>query len=157
MSEREALFFREVLIPLAYLEERVKKQPTKKRKKIYDLIEEFRKRAREGPWPKDNLEKKKIEAKEIATMFQRSSSCVEGRNGALSLKHHGFHRVSKKTLRALTVVHNYHVKRSDGSTAAERFFGRAPDGLFDYMLEKVPMLGRPRVKRVKLNDQKLAA
>src|SRR5207253_4188401 len=57
-------------------------------------------------------------AKECAQLFQRSSSCVEGRNGQLSLRHHSLHRLSNRKLSALTVVHNYFIKRDDGSTAA---------------------------------------
>ena len=41
-----------------------------------------------------------------ADLFQRSSSCVEGRNGHLSLYHHGSHRLSDRKLAALTALHN---------------------------------------------------
>jgi hypothetical protein len=98
-----------------------------------------------------------FEAKEIAGLFQRSNSCVEGRNGVLGLKHHGFHKVSKRTLRVLTVLHNYHVKRNDGTTAAERFFGGTPDDLFEYVLENVPMLGWPRTRKKQERDDEVAA
>ena len=46
-------------------------------------------------------------AKKCAQFFQRSSSCVEGRNGYLSLRHHGLHHLSNRKLNALTVIHNY--------------------------------------------------
>ncbi len=62
-------------------------------------------------------------AVEWANLFQRSSSCVEGRNGQLSLCHHSLHRLRPKRLAALTVLANYFHRRRDGSTAAERFFG----------------------------------
>ncbi len=41
--------------------------------------------------------RKKVEevARESAGLFQRSSSCVEGRNGRLSLQHHGHSRVER--------------------------------------------------------------
>ena len=41
----------------------------------------------------DTEEVKMIEqvGEECAKLFQRSSSCVEGRNGQLSLRHHGLH------------------------------------------------------------------
>ena len=42
-----------------------------------------------------------------AELFQRSRSCVEGRNGQLSLYHHGCHRLSDRKLAALTAIHNY--------------------------------------------------
>src|SRR6202522_712557 len=71
-------------------------------------------------------ERKEVEAvaHQSAGLFQRSSSSVEGRNGRLSLQQHGHSRVSERRLKALTVIHNYMVKRADGTTAAERFFGR---------------------------------
>ncbi len=63
-------------------------------------------------------------AKECAQYFQRSSSCVEGRNGQLSLKHPGLHRLSDLKLSVLTTIHNFYIKRPDGTTAAERFLSQ---------------------------------
>jgi Family of unknown function (DUF6399) len=94
-------------------------------------------------------EKKKVEevAQDSAGLFQRSSSCVEGRNGRLSLQHHGHSRVSERRLKALTVIHNYMVKRPDGTTAAERFFGQQHKDVFSWLLERMPDLPRPAPKR----------
>lgn len=156
MSEEEEVFFREILIPLTYLQETMRKQPSKRRKKIKELINNLKKKAREGPWAEGSLEKRLEEAREIVRLFQRSSSCVEGRNGVLGLKHHGFHKISDRTLNALTVLHNYYVRREDGTTAAERFFGRKSDDLFESILETVPMLGRPRTRRSSRNFQRVA-
>lgn len=86
-------------------------------------------------------------AKECANMFQRSSSCVEGRNGQLSLRHHSFHRLSNRKLSALTAVHNFFIKRTDGTTAAERFFDNKPRDMFEFILETVSIPGRPAKKR----------
>jgi hypothetical protein len=80
---------------------------------------------------------------DLADLFQRSSSCVEGRNGHLALFHHGQHRIPDKKLQALTVVHNFHARRDTGDTAAERFFGVPHDRLFDRLLTRLPMLPRP--------------
>lgn len=82
-------------------------------------------------------------AEECANLFQRSSSCVEGRNGQLSLHHHGLHRLSNRKLAALTTVHNYFIKRRDGTTPAERFFGTKPREMFDFLLNTIDMPGRP--------------
>ena len=79
-----------------------------------------------------------------ADLFQRSSSCVEGRNGQLSLHHHGRHRLSDRKLAALTAVHNFHLRRTDGTTAAERFFGHAPEPLFEQAIQRVLLPPRPR-------------
>ena len=86
-------------------------------------------------------------AGECADLFQRSSSAVEGRNGQLSLHHHGRHRLSDRKLAALTAVHNFHICRADGTTAAERLFGRAPPPLFEQVLARVPLPPRPRRRR----------
>jgi hypothetical protein len=87
-------------------------------------------------------------AARVQGLFCRSSSCVEGRNGQLSLYHHGQGALSVKRLQALTAVHNYVVRRDDGSTAAERFFGSKPRDVFAWLLERLPELPRP-VKKAK--------
>lgn len=101
----------------------------------------------------------KSKALECANVFQRSSSCVEGRNGQLSLKFHAFRRVNEQTLRVLTVLHNFFIRRADGITAAERFFEQKPRDLFTWLLDKVE-LPRPREKhkrQAKVTTAKLAA
>jgi hypothetical protein len=82
-----------------------------------------------------------------ANLFQRSSSCVEGRNGHLSLYHHGSHRLSDRKLAALTALHNFYVRRADGTTAAERFFGRGHPALFDQVLAHVDLPPPARRRR----------
>jgi hypothetical protein len=82
-------------------------------------------------------------SEECANLFQRSSSCVEGRNGQLSLRHHGLHRLSNRKLSALTAVHNYFIKRRDGTTPAERFFGTKPKEMFEFLLANIDLPGRP--------------
>jgi len=52
-------------------------------------------------------------SRETAGMFQRSSSCVEGRNGRLSLQHHGHSRVSERRLKALTVDSNHNMMNAE--------------------------------------------
>jgi hypothetical protein len=89
-------------------------------------------------------------------LFSRSSSCVEGRNGRLSLQQHGHSRVSQRRLSALSVIHNYLVQRSDGTTAALRFFGQKPPDLFDWLLGRLPDLPRPAKKRSQTAAQGLS-
>ena len=80
---------------------------------------------------------------EGVSRFVRSSSCVEGRNGQLSLHHHGCHALSPGKLQALSVLHNYFMEHADGSTAAERFFGQKPADLFEWLLKRFPDPPRP--------------
>jgi hypothetical protein len=86
-------------------------------------------------------------AQECADLFQRSSSCVEGRNGQLSLLHHSLHRLRESRLEALTAVHNFFIQRPDGTTAAERFFGAKPADLFEWLLDHLDTPARPARKR----------
>jgi hypothetical protein len=88
-------------------------------------------------------------AGEVVGLFSRSSSCVEGRNGRLALHHHGHTRLSDGRLKALTVVHNYVVRRDDDTTAAERFFGVKQRDTFAWLLERMPNLPKPAAKRTK--------
>ena len=97
------------------------------------------------------IEKLEKAARECAQLFQRSSSCVEGRNAQLSLRHQGIHRLSNRQLKAYTVMHNYYIKRRDGTTAAQRFYEGKPDDLFEFVLNHVDYPARPR------NHLKLAA
>lgn len=82
-------------------------------------------------------------AQDVADLFQRASSCVEGRNGHLALRHHSLHCLSDTRLAALTAIHNFHVRRPDGTTAAERFFGAKPRDLFAHLLAHLPLPARP--------------
>jgi hypothetical protein len=103
--------------------------------------------SRDGPWPEPLKEKWRKKGKELAEIFQRSSSCVEGRNGVLSLNHHRFHRLNERTLRVLTIMHNFDVRRSDGTTAAERLFEGKHEILFESMVANIRIPGRPQKQR----------
>ena len=62
-----------------------------------------------GPFGSLELKEKLViekVARECAELFQRSSSCVEGRNAQLALRHHSLHRLSDRKLTALTGVHS---------------------------------------------------
>lgn len=85
-------------------------------------------------------------AKECAALWQPSSSGVEGRNGYLSLRHHHLHALPAPWLAALTVLHNYVIRRDDGTTAAGRFFGREPADLFEHLVAVTPLPARPRTR-----------
>jgi hypothetical protein len=96
-------------------------------------------------------------AGEVVGLFQRSSSCVEGRNGRLSLFQHGHTRLTPRKLTALTAVHNYVARRGDGTTAAERLFGKKQRDVLAWLLERLPDLPRPAAKRPKKGRQQVQA
>lgn len=123
-------------------------QRDKLRQKSEELLNPLLKR--DGPFSSLASEERLLierVAQECAQLFQRSSSCVEGRNGQLSLRHHSLHRISDRKLAALTAIHNYAVKRHDRTTAAERFFGAKPRDIFEWILERVELPGWPAQKR----------
>ncbi len=146
-------WLRQELIPACYLRRAAEKASTAQEKqRLRNLAAEVLARARspDGLWGtfspelQADLEDK---AQQCADSFQRSSSCVEGRNGQLSLKHHALHQLTGRKLQALTVLHNYAVQREDGSTPAGRFYGVASRNLFDWLLEHLSLPARPRTAR----------
>lgn len=92
----------------------------------------------------------------MVEVFQRSSSCVEGRNGVLSLLMHRFHNLEEKTLRVLSIVHNFGVQRTDGTTAAERFFESKHSDLFEYLVTNVRIPARPKRQHHDLQKRPIA-
>jgi hypothetical protein len=84
------------------------------------------------------------EAKRLAAVFQRSSSNVEGRNGYLSLRNHQLRGLDLPRKRqCFTAIHNFFLTRSDGTTAAERFFGQKPRSMVAAILESVELAPAP--------------
>jgi hypothetical protein len=146
-------WMRDELIPGYYLARVAQKaSQASQRHRLRELSEKILARARspDGLWGtltpavRAELEQK---AQTCADLFQRSSSCVEGRNGQLSLKHHALHQLSSRKLQALTVLQNYATRRADGTTAAERFYGTAPRDLFATLLDRLSVPARPRARR----------
>ena len=77
-------------------------------------------------------------ARDLAGQFQRASSAVEGRNGYLSQLHHCARGIPTQRLKVMTVIHNFDLKRADGTTAAERLFTTSFPDLFDWMVRGWP-------------------
>jgi len=80
-------------------------------KRLLDLSASILARARSpdrpfGKLPKLTRMEMEKQAQNAADVFQRSSSCVEGRNGQLSLRHHGLRELTASKLRALRTIHN---------------------------------------------------
>lgn len=145
-----AQLMREGLIPACYLRLAAGKASlAAERKRLRELAEEVESRARSPDsvwWSLDVADQEELleRARRCAELFQRSSSCVEGRNGHLALKHHALHRLSLRKLGVLTVLHNYLIRRADGTTAAERFYGQEPRDLFTWLLDRLSYPVRPR-------------
>lgn len=95
-------------------------------------------------------------AKELVLKFQRSSSCVEGRNGMFSLFYHCFHRLNPRALKVLTIIHNFDSRRSDGTTAAERLFEAKHENLFESLVANVRIPGKPQKQNHGVKKRQLA-
>jgi hypothetical protein len=90
--------------------------------------------------PENELQRWLEWAEWMARQFHRSSSAVEGRNGYLSQMYHNGRGLTEKRLRALTVIHNYGLKRVDGTTAAMRLFGRKFPDLSSWLVVEMGVL-----------------
>ena len=137
-------FFEEVVFPLSYLHMIWRRLPKKDREELQPLREWLKKKFEEGPYPDQEKEEWMVKGRECAEKFQRSTSCVEGRNGILSLYHHRFCRLNQRSCQVLTVVHNFHLKRSDGGTAASRFFSCEHANLFESLVKNVRIPAKPK-------------
>ena len=145
--------FQEHLLPAVYLNKvAAQTSDSTQRHALQATVEQLLRPLRDPDAPIQSLSADRrhhLEALALACVqtFQRSSSCVEGRNGQLALRHHSFHRLSPRKLQALTTIHNFFLTRPDGSTAAERFFGHPPNPLFDSLLQALPLPPRPARNR----------
>ena len=91
----------------------------------------------------------------MVRQFHRSSSAVEGRNGCLAQMYHNGRGLTENRLRALTVIHNYGLKRKDETTAAMRLFNTDFPDLFSWLLDEMGALPLPRKARERVNDNPL--
>jgi len=145
-----------VLIPLLYLQRVISQtRETERRKELQKVQKKLHGVFMESAeiWQALPAELRRFVlagVQDCVDLFQRSTGCVEGRNGVLSLHQHQMRGLNPQALTALTVVHNFVKTRSDGSTAALRFFGRAPDKpLFEHLCQvlRLPAPPRKRLRR----------
>ena len=148
--DRDRQLMHDYLIPGFYLRQVARKEKDAERKsRISEMSQELLSilTQQDGPFSEYTENDIKIlekAAEECAQIFQRSSSCVEGRNAQLSLRHHGIHKLSDRSLKAQTIVHNYYRRNRDGTTPAERFFEAKHIDLFEWLLEKMNYPARPQ-------------
>lgn len=152
MSEKQRAWMQRLLVPLASLKQRQRRLPKgERRRQIEETIADLEIKRRRVKTLRElgEEERARLEAlaDELASMFQASTSCVEGRNGWLRLLHHSWHRLSNRRLEALKVVHNNWLRDEKGSSAAGRLFGREPENLFESLLKTMPSIPRPRARR----------
>lgn len=137
-------------LPLIYWQKQLNKTSSKKIKRFY-LVSIKR--------AKQNLANHKLTstmlnkldeptwenwAKQMCDYFQRTSSAVEGRNGWLSQMHFSGRGLSKERIESQTTIHNYFLKREDGTTAYERLTGEKPADLLKFIMDEIGQLPKPR-------------
>jgi len=158
ITRAEQLWITQCLMPLAYWQiQLVKTQPKSRnqelrtdyqqrlahaqnRYEINDLTKQI---------PPERQDELFCLAYQLAISFQRASSQTEGRNGYLSFINHGNKGISKQRLEVLTVVHNYDIKRDDGSTPAQRLFNKQFPDLFEFLCQNVTGFKEPRRRKHK--------
>ena len=86
-------------------------------------------------------------AGECADLFQRSSSCVEGRNGFLALYQHGHHRLSPRKQQVLTALHNFAISAPTTPRPLSASSAKPHPSLFEQVLERMPWPARPARRR----------
>lgn len=156
-QSKEKLF--EKLVSLEYLKLCLKRAKKKKKKNVIEKTIKKMEEEIEPGWNELSQEMQdtwKRQALLCARTFQRSSSCVEGRNGQLSLKFHAFRRIDGQTLNVSTVMHNFFIKRRDRTTAAERFFEQKHQDLFFYLLEKIELRSSREQRKRQAKKAKIA-
>ncbi|CAK0780346.1 hypothetical protein CCP4SC76_7360001 [Gammaproteobacteria bacterium] len=86
-----------------------------------------------------------ITREEAEGLIAAAKTLSQKKSSYLSLHQHQMRGLGSALLKALTVVHNFVIKRADGTTAAIRFFGRPPDQtLFNHLCQVLPLPARPR-------------
>ena len=140
------------LLPVVYWHHKMEQTKNPKAKKKYRKAwEEASASIKAHPFSStlslSDMERWLMWAENMARQFHRSSSPVEGRNGCLSQMYHNGRGLSEKRLKALTAIHNYGIKREDGTTAATRLFDTEFPDLFSWLLDEMGELPLPRKGR----------
>ncbi|MCP5014226.1 MAG: hypothetical protein GY938_02965 [Ketobacter sp.] len=146
------LWLKEILLPKIYWEGQLQRCRSAKQRPIYQAaLSQAQQKLDNHPltplchpahWQQYNQW-----AETMVARFQRTSSPVEGRNGFLSQIHQAGRGISQKRLPVLRVLHNFELKRADGTTAAERFFEMEFPDLFEWILPQMGDLPLPRNSR----------
>ena len=107
-------------------------------------------------WPRGLQQAVQRVVQSWVRLFPRSTSGLEGHNGQDSLCQHQRHRLSPAFRRARIVVRNYVICRPDGTTAAQRLFGKAPSDLIEHLCQHIKLPGRGRRRQPRENRPILA-
>ena len=146
-------WLRERLLPTVYWQVQVERTKTAALKAAYQAAfrqahAAFLHHPLTGTLTSPEFERWHSWARDLVAQFQRASSSVEGRNSYLSQLHQCRRGTSTQRLKVMTVIHNFDLKRADGTTAAERLFRTPFPDLFDWLMERMGELPVPRQARI---------
>ena len=100
LSDNDKHLMHSYLIPGYYLKLAAEKERDVDRKKSIlqksrELLSIVDRHGGDGTCSDGKIDELDKAARHCAQLFQRSSSCVEGRNAQLALRHHGIHRLGE--------------------------------------------------------------
>jgi len=158
LSIEEKNWMEKCLLPYAYWQVDQTKKTTKKKDKrlnqyYHNRVSKAKNRFVQNPLTIKMEEKKKEELvnwafRQVAT-FHRASSRVEGRNGYLAFVHHANKGITQRRKKVLTVIHNFDIRRVDDKTPAQTLFNKDFPHLFEFILENMDDLPKPRKRKMK--------
>ena len=137
----------QALLPYHYWTEQLRKSKRKHTLRVYyqNIVEQAKIKLDAHPLTLEYLTDDWIHwANAMAKKYQRTTSAIEGRNARLSQHYFSTRGVRGSHVNALTVMHNFWIKRHDGRTAAMRLTGAQHPNLFEWLLGYMPDLSLPR-------------
>lgn len=143
-------WFKYILLPYVYWRWQYRKSKRDKNKSSYykNLEEQMKSALDSDSRSSEYLDTDVLAwAEGLARSYQRTTSAIEGRNGAVSLycaKHRGLH---DSHINCFTIIHNFWLKRGDGTTACERLCGYKPPSLINYLLGVSSEVAFPRISK----------
>jgi hypothetical protein len=158
ISEKEKSWIEKNGLPFVYWKIQLNRTPAKLRNqdlRIYykQRLENARQRALDDSIIKgieaDRQGQLLLMAHKLAITFQRASSQTEGRNGYLAFVNHAHKGFPEDRLKVLTVIHNFDIRRNDGTTPANRLFNKEFSDLFDFICSNVTGFKEPRSRKNK--------
>ncbi len=157
LKEDEKKWMEQDLLPYVYWQ--VHQTKTTRRKKDEKLNQYYKQRLHKA---KDRFEQNPLTSQmEVAqkeklvhwafrkvTTFHRASSRVEGRNGYLAFIHHAKKGMTQNRKKTLTIIHNFDIQGADRQTPAQRLFNKEFPDLFEFLMENIGPLPKPRKKKI---------
>ena len=140
------------LLPWVYWEHQVARTRCAQRKaklrQVGEAVQaECRKHTLTQRLPAQALQAWHLWATQQVHAFQRASSAVEGRNGALAQLHHNQRGLPQRRYKVWTVLHNFDCRAPESTTPAARFFRRPFPDLFETVCSHVEVLPQPRQRK----------